>query len=248
MINMTGLLKRVGEFGCIFLAVCPAVLLAQQSTQPKIMRGTVVAVRKVKAYVNALGADKDEWGNISCESNSGTITIKQTSLFRVETASCFYDLSKVCGGSVDNFRWPRIYKQGYTEPYDWKHYDELKIGDKVKLVPKMNPVQLTLRKCETLGLISVNFPKINFFGHNSASAVRRYKAYAKEFRRALNTRCRYKVPTMDVGIKWSTTEAGSSSPDVHDDTWDFRVVGSGPKSLANNTPVGPGYSATLPPP
>ncbi|MGH9375446.1 MAG: hypothetical protein ACRD1J_04700 [Terriglobia bacterium] len=207
---------------------------------PLVQPGIVTAVRQFNAYPYALGADKDTWGNIYCEGRSGQIPIKQTAIFRVETASHFYDLSKVCGMGGD-FRWPRTYVGGGNNDYDtWNHWEQLSVGDRVKLVFEMTTVRLSVPTCQRLGLITsseavkIDFAPLNGEGH---------KIYQSQ--------CVYQVPIMHVRIKWFTTEVagvGAHSTDTNIQTWDFRVVGSGSKSLVKTAPIGSGYSASLPPP
>lgn len=213
---------------------------------PRVQAGIVTAVRQVNAYPYALGADQDTWGKISCDAGADQVPIMQTTtIFRIETGSHFYDLSKVCGMDGD-FRKPRFYNANDYTNYDtWKRYEQLKIGDRVKMVFKKTSVQLTIRKCQKLGLLTRQQAKIAYryplpFGPTGQKANTVYWSH-----------CVYAVPIMDVRIKWSTTEVagpGAHGTDSHTQTWDFRVVGSGPISAANSTQIGLGYSASLPPP
>lgn len=209
-------------------------------SSPAIRPGVVIAVRRVKAYPYALGAHKSTWGAIYCQGRSGQVPIKDTYIFRVETTSQFYDLSKVCGMSGD-FRWPSSYVGGDNNDYDtWRHYEQLRRGDRVKMIFQMTTVRLPVLKCEELGMLNQSFGNVAAPTEFSSKWGKIYKSH-----------CVYKVPIMHVRIKWSTTEVagvGAHGTDSYVQTWDFRVVGRGPSSMARAEPVGPGYSATLPPP
>lgn len=211
---------------------------------PRVQVGAVTGGRNAIPYRYALGAQGNAWGNMYCEGRSGQVPIKRTSIFRVETATHFYDLSKICGMDGD-FRWPRTYVGGDNNDYDtWDHWEQLRRGDKVQLILQKTPVRLSLQKCQKLGLISAKDASaamsIGTFGLGSTKPQSTY-----------NSHCVYKVPIMHVHIKWSTTEVsgvGAHGTDVNVQTWDFRVVGSGPRVVASATPIGADYSASLPPP
>lgn len=83
---------------------------------PKIRleHGVVTGVRRVAPNAAELGALTNVMGRISCFEAS----IKQTSIFRVETASHYFDLSKLCGGAG-------------TSADFWRDYEHLRIGEQL---------------------------------------------------------------------------------------------------------------------
>lgn len=224
-------------FTCAFLMLGAGRVMAQSNanTQKHIMHAIVVAAREVRAYANALGASTDMWGDIQCEGRSDTLTLKQSSVFRVETDSRYYDLSKICGMD-GNFRWPRVYTRStsVSDKVDtWKHWEQLRDGDPVELLFEMTAVQLSVPRCQRLGMLSKSFDPFSAEANSRAEKI--YKAH-----------CVYKVPIMHVRIKYSSTEVGYGT-DINDQTWDFRVVGSGSRSAARTAQIGAEYSGSLPP-
>ncbi len=201
-------------------------------SNPRVLHGVVTAVRHVEAYAGALSASATMWGDIQCAPGEYTVAIKQSSIFRVETASRYYDLSKLCGMGSD-FRWPRVYKQhsGY-HLYTWNHYEQLKVGERVMILAGTYTVRLAIFKCQALGLINRREARLAY-NPMSITGQKIYKSH-----------CVYKVPIMHVRISYYTTANGTAPIDQ---TWDFRIVGSGPISAAKTTQIGSGYSASLPP-
>lgn len=221
---------------CAFLALGSRRVAAQSSAEIKkhIMRGVAVASRQVPAYVNALGAETNTWGDIYCMGNDN-IPIKQSTIFRVETDSHYYDLSKVCGMSGD-FRWPREALSFPVNKLDtWDRWEELHIGDHVALLRATNHVQLSAPRCQRLGYLSKSFNPFSI--EMSSRAMRTYTSH-----------CVYKVPIMHVRIGYSTTAAATGGAlGTIQQTWDFRIVGGGPISAAKTTQIGVEYSDSLPP-
>ena len=218
-------------FACVILTLGIGTAKAQgRISVPNhhVMHGTVVAVREVRAYANALGASTNMWGDIQC-GLTDQLTIKKSTIFRVETASHYYDLSKVCGMSGD-FRRPS------PNVDDWQHWEQLRVGDHVDLLFEMTTVQLSIPRCKKLGRLSKSFEFLGLINPN-------YKIY--------RAHCIYKVPIMHVRIRYSypSTLAGGSTGPIEqiDQTWDFRLVGTGPRAAAETTEIGSEYSSLLPP-
>lgn len=231
--------RRLGTVLFLFAFLMPGARIATAQVNPDVqnhvMHGVVSAVRQVKAYANALGASENMWGDIQCIARNDTLTLKQSSIFRVKTASHYYDLSKVCGMEGD-FRWPRDARSFPADKLDtWKHWEQLKIGDHVALLRKMASVQLSAPRCQRLGYLSKSFNPLSMELRRGAMRV-------------YDSHCIYKVPIMHVRIRYSTTAAATNGArGTIQQTWDFRVVGSGPLPTAKTAPIGEKYSASLRP-
>lgn len=205
-----------------------------------IMHGLVVAAVDVRAYANALGASRNEWGDISCSGRAGNLKIKRTAIYRIETVRKYFDLSKVCG-MRGTFRWPRYHNNDFGTDYDtWTRYEQLRVGDRISMRFRATTVQLSIPRCKKLGFIKQSFAGV--FALPGSNMDRERKIY--------ETHCAYQVPLMDVRIRWLTTQvtrSGAHGTDVHNDTWSFRIVGEGPASRAKTAPIGPWYKASLRP-
>lgn len=231
------LVTAILTIGCAFIVLGCNKARAQAPEQPHIIEGTVTGARDVPAYPNALGAGifSNMWGNIRCLAHNDMVTIKQSTVFRVETALYYFDLSKVCGMRGD-FRWPRNATSFPMDKLDtWNRWEELKIGDHISLLQEMNRVQLSAPRCQKLGYLSKSFDVLSVEMNQQAM-----KTY--------NSHCVYQVPIVHVRISYTTTAAvtGNASGTI-DQTWDFRIVGSGPISTAKTAAIGEQYSASLRP-
>lgn len=224
--------------GCTFIMWAHNEARAQTPVQPHVIDGTVTATKDVPAYANALGVGLFSGiaGNIRCLAHNDMVTIKQSTIFRVETDSYYYDLSKVCGMRGD-FRWPRDATNFSAVQLDtWDRWEQLKIGEHVGLLREMNRVQLSAPRCKKLGYLSRSFDVLGM-------------EMSQRETRIYNSHCVYKVPIMHVMVRYSTTAAatGGNAPGTIGQTWDFRIVGSGSIPAAKTTPIGGKYSASLRP-
>lgn len=205
------------------------------------MHGIVTGVRRVKASAVALGASKSIWGAVRCEAGNNTVKISETSVFRVETATRFYDLSKVCGMRGD-FRWPRVYSFGadIAKIDTWGRYEQLRLGEHVEFLLKPDTVLLPISRCERVGLLTPQQ------AHRALLDITSFPPGGRFY----HSRCTYTVPLVRVRVKWSTTERRRDFPDsteTKNQTWDFRLVATGRKSTASTRPIGVGYPEKLPP-
>lgn len=172
----------------------------------RLLQGTVVGTRTVPAYPYAIGALVNPVGEQRC---LGLETeIKETSIFRVETASQYFDLLKWCNG--------------YGTPYSWRRWEHLNMNEPVVFRVVRAPVQLSIRRCEKLGLLT------------KAQAQQAFNFLSQSGQKVYESHCRYSV-----------TEAYIKSPNKR---WIFRVINSGLRSLAKNVQIGASYSASLAPP
>ncbi|MGH9436749.1 MAG: energy transducer TonB [Terriglobia bacterium] len=80
----------------------------------RLEHGAITGVRWATPNAAELGASTDVMGRISCSEAS----IKRTSIFRVETASYYFDLSKLCGGAGN-------------EADFWRDYEHLQVGEQL---------------------------------------------------------------------------------------------------------------------
>lgn len=237
---------------CAFLAVTGSAMgrSAPRIHPPKgphIYSGVVVATREVPAYRYALGGQRDEWGHVTCGGPlSERFPIKRTTLFRVETTTRYFDLSKLCGAFGD-FRWPRHFKAlvPHEPNFDTEHdWERLVIGDRLKMILEPALVRLSEQSCQKLGLVKAARAP-HGVGH------RAYLRWQERRRKAVEEHCTYRVPIMRVRLRWSTTQLDASPrpyTQTFTQTWDFRVVGRGPRSAAKTSVIGADYSPTLAPP
>ncbi len=217
---------------------------AQSMKHIHVLHGIVTAVRQVKANANVLGASTDMWGNIQCFGCSGassrTLTIKRSSIFRVETASHYYDLSKICG-MRGGFRWPRVYTLRPIIPLvnvdTWDHWEQLRVGDRVAMLFETTIVRLPTQRCQQLGMISKSEVGKTILSFWDPKAMKIYKSH-----------CVYKVSIMHVRVRLASTKVDDTRhPDINTETWDFMVVGSGPKDSVTTHPIGLHYPDHRPP-
>lgn len=214
---------------------------------PKIhlQRGIVTAVRSVTAYAAALGASTSRMGEIYCYENSSR-RIKRTSIFRVETASRYFDLSKVCNDDSSGY-------DGYGFLYGWSIWEHLRIGETVVFRIVKRTTQLSIGRCEEVGILSKSFGALSkSFGKSLDPAQRFQKLLlsTQKDTKIYKSRCIYPVIEAYVRVKRPSyyIYSNKSAPSgYHYDLWTFRVVGSGPISQANIRRIGLVYSESLPP-
>ncbi|GBE51704.1 hypothetical protein BMS3Bbin14_00158 [bacterium BMS3Bbin14] len=75
----------------------------------ELLHGTVTSKRIVPAYAAALGASTSEFGELYCSTLNKKI--KDSTIFRVETASRYFDLLGWCNSSCtingNSYKWAR---------------------------------------------------------------------------------------------------------------------------------------------
>lgn len=127
---------------CIFLV---SAGVARATNTPRIhpkkielVHGVVTGRRTVPAYAAALGASVSPVGELHCLGLDKEI--KDSVIFRVETASRYFDLLKWCNG--------------YGTPGSWNHWEQLHMGETIVFRVVKEPVQLPISRCEDLGLLT----------------------------------------------------------------------------------------------
>lgn len=224
---------RRAVFACTILMLA-GLANAQHTPEihpPKIrlQHGGVTAVRSVPAYASALGASTDVMGEIRCISNNANPTIKQTTIFRVETSSRYFDLSKLCTNDANGYDGPA----GSTA---WSNWQRLRVGEPVAFRVVKTTTKLSVPRCQRLGILSKSFDPFSVELDSKAEKI--YESH-----------CTYDVREAYVRVKRPSYYANNPSPSgFHYDLWTFRVVDSGPRAAAKTTQIGPSYSVSLPPP
>lgn len=197
---------KLTALACIFL-VSPLVAHATDTPRihPKkidLLHGVVTGTRTVPAYAAALGASTSPVGDLSCIGGS---KIDHSAIFRVETASRYFDLLKWCNG--------------YGTPDPWDRWEQLHVGETVVFRVINERAQLSISRCENLGLLSKS---------------QAGNALLNPFDKGYRSHCIYSVP--EAYLK------------VPNERWVLRVLDSGPLSQAKNRKIGASYSASLAPP
>lgn len=196
---------------CAFLTAS-GVVCANDNTpriHPKrieLLHGTVTGKRIVPAYAAALGAWTNQFGELYCPGFNQKI--KDSAIFRVQTASRYFDLLKWCNG--------------YGPIRSWGHWEQLTVGEKVVFRVVKESAQLSIPRCENLGLLS------------KAQAQLAVDFLSVKGQKIYKSHCKYSI-----------TEAYVKVPD---ERWIFRIVDSGPRSQTKNRRIGASYSPSLPPP
>lgn len=142
---MKFLLMPLGALVCASLAVPVAAHSASTPTiRPKkieLFHIIVTGKRMVLAYAAALGASTSPMGEVQCVDNdSGGVVIKRTAIFRVESTSRYFDLSKLCTNDI----------VGYDYPYRstaWRHWQHLLIGEAAVLRILRRSERLSIPRC-----------------------------------------------------------------------------------------------------
>lgn len=221
-------------FACVSL-VTPMVTRAADTPKihPKkieLLHGVVTGTRTVPAYAAALAARAGTMGEIYC-ADSDSAKIKSSTIFRVRTASRYFDLSKLCTNDMafDDYAFQH-------SQYTWDHWQRLHVGEAVTLRVVKRTEQLSIPRCEDLGLLSK--PQVQLASDLFSSAGR--KVY--------RSHCIYGVTEAYVKVRRPSYYVGHVQRGYHYDLWTFRVVDGGPLSQAKNKRIGAGYSASLPPP
>ncbi len=133
--------------------VSPEAALASDTSRihPKkieLLHGVVTAVRTVPAYAAALGASTGQMGVMSCHEYA-IMKITASTIFRVETASRYFDLSKLCTNDMAfDYAIPSNIR------YSWNHWQQLHAGETVTFRVVKRTAQLSIPRCENLGLLS----------------------------------------------------------------------------------------------
>lgn len=102
----------------------------------ELLYGVVTGTRTVPAYAAALGASTSPVGELYC---SGLEKITDSTIFRVETASHYFDLLKWCNGSRLS---------------SWDHWEQLHVSETIVFRVVKEPVRLSIKRCQDLGLLS----------------------------------------------------------------------------------------------
>ncbi len=156
----------------------------------KLEHGVVSGVRWTAPNAAELGATTDMMNRISCFEAS----IKQTSIFRVETASHYFDLSKLCGGAGG-------------EADFWRNYENLQMGERL-----------------TFRITKETEPR------TTDQASRCHFLTEKDFQRCEELRLRGPAKLWQARCTCQETYAYVEHGKMG--TWQFLVVGSGPRSKA----------------
>lgn len=209
---------HVDAMKSLMLAVLACVslvspIIARATDTPRIhpkkielLHGVVTGTRTVLAYAAALGASTSPIGDLYCLGLNKNI--KDSTIFRVETASRYFDLLKWCNG--------------YGTPDSWGHWEQLHVSEMIVFRVIKEPVQLSISRCEDLGLLT------------KAQAQHAFDFLSVRGQKVYRSHCTYSV-----------TEAYVKVPD---ERWIFRIVDSGPRYQAKDRRIGASYSASLPPP
>lgn len=129
--------------------------------------------------------------------------------------------------SITIFRFVKGLRWSFSTAEPWSKWQDLRMRETMTLRIVKNPVQLPIRDCERLGLISKSQAQRIARNFRSVKGQKLYKSH-----------CSYSVTVADVKVP-----NGNSMRTY----WVFRIVGSGPRSQAKNRPIGSGYSSSLPP-
>lgn len=201
-----------------------------------LLHGAVTSERVYPAYAAALGASTSPMGAVQClYNNGGGGTIRRTTIFRVETASRYFDLSKLCTNDLSGYDGP-----GHSSA--WRAWQHLRIGEAVVMRIVKHLTRLSVPRCHRLGMLSKS---VNPFG---ADTFLGNSAKAKKDERIYESHCTYNVAEAYVRVRLPSYSINGPTGTYHVDRWTFRIVDSGLRSHAKSTQVGDGYSASLPPP
>ena len=245
--------REKGELLCATL-IYAVLILGVQGVRAQntihILHGVVTAVRKVKANANVLGASATIWGDVSCDN----IPIKQSSIFRVETASHYYDLSKICKMSsmplFNLLSLPVRHSRQYPQKNTWNNWEQLRVGDRVEMLLGTTTITLFPSRCQQAGMISKSvlrkIQRIPRFSDWSPLPFNKLSNRNMRNMKKWESRCTYEVPIIHIKIRLVSTDANTGNLKVNTVTWEFRVIGRGPKTSAATHPIGLHYPGHRP--